>query len=804
MNPPFGEASEKLETYCNSVFQEWSGNLAAAFIGRTAYTTSQQGITGCICDHSIAIRSTYEDIRRKFFISENQLDTWIKLGWEVLDANVETFCATWRNDLVGRHGVFGVDLFHVSPTKKGGSLLEAIDEPMAQIESVSCFSHSTIAKLPNCVIDLTWPPFLIRLFGRFANLQQEGFEALVGHQLEADRHYRLYWEIDFKSRPLASGDWTMAFKGGDYAPGYLPEFFVAHTGPKLEKVPDTTANVLRNISFQHRSGVGYGKRGDFVDAQPLRPTSIFTHEGFAFILPDESDRWLVLTLLNSHLFSYGINKYCGQHKTNGYVNLFAFPSRANWRINEIRVKCSEFVRIKTRWTVLEEYDYLFSKPSLLLAENYPRQGIRDSLRDVVAAEKTSIEKLNRLFFELNQEVYDAYGLSKEETATCEEYCELRPKLWLSETGLAVPQTAKEVSFVEQLLSWAIGLVFGRWDIRYATGEKAALELPDPFAPLPVCPPGQLQNAQGLPARPDDVPASYPMRIPWDGILVDDPNHPLDIERRVREAIEIIWKDRGELIEHEACEILGMESLRDYFRKPGGFFADHLKRYSKSRRQAPIYWPLSSPRNVYTVWLYYHRLTADTFFTVLRDFVKPTLDDEDRRLFRLKHEAGPSPTPAQSHSIAEAEELVEDLRSFRDELQRIAPLWRPNLNDGVLINHAPLWRLAAHKPWQKKLKECWDELVSGAYDWAHLALHLWPERVIPKCVTDRSLAIAHDLDAVFWEEDARTGKPVSKKVAETEIAKLVAERTSPAVKAALESLQSALGGGGNKREETKKA
>ena len=38
-----------------------------------------------------------------------------------------------------------------------------------------------------------------------------------------------------------------------------------------------------------------------------------------------------------------------------------------------------------------------------------------------------------------------------------------------------------------------------------------------------------------------------------------------------------------------------------------------------------------------------------------------------------------------------------------------------------------------------------------HDWAHLAMHLWPERVVPKCAKDRSLAIAHGLEEVFWVE-----------------------------------------------------
>ena len=69
---------------------------------------------------------------------------------------------------------------------------------------------------------------------------------------------------------------------------------------------------------------------------------------------------------------------------------------------------------------------------------------------------------------------------------------------------------------------------------------------DPFDPLPVCPPGMLQNAESLPAEPKDVPADYPLRISWPGILVDDENHPEDIVARICEAIEVLWKDRAEV------------------------------------------------------------------------------------------------------------------------------------------------------------------------------------------------------------------------------------------------------------------
>ena len=39
-----------------------------------------------------------------------------------------------------------------------------------------------------------------------------------------------------------------------------------------------------------------------------------------------------------------------------------------------------------------------------------------------------------------------------------------------------------------------------------------------------------------------------------------------------------------------------------------------------------------------------------------------------------------------------EVLVEELRAFLNEVKHVALLWRPNLDDGVIINFASLWRL----------------------------------------------------------------------------------------------------------------
>jgi ribosomal protein L32 len=245
--------------------------------------------------------------------------------------------------------------------------------------------------------------------------------------------------------------------------------------------------------------------------------------------------------------------------------------------------------------------------------------------------------------------------------------------------------------------------------------------------------------------------------------VDDPNHPLCIERRVREVIEIIWSGQeggptAEAIEHEACEILGVKSLRDYFRKPAGFFADHLKRYSKSRRQAPIYWPLSTASGSYTLWIYYHRLTPDTLYKCLQQFLEPKIKDVEQEIHRLRtmltaDEAGTK----ERKQLADAETLLNELKELHAELSLWAPKWKPNLNDGVLITACPLWKLFRLPKWRKDLEACWKELEAGDYDWSHLAYTLFPARAREKCKTDRSIAIAHGL-----EDLCQVQAPVPKK------------------------------------------
>ena len=332
-------------------------------------------------------------------------------------------------------------------------------------------------------------------------------------------------------------------------------------------------------------------------------------------------------------------------------------------------------------------------------------------------------------------------------------------------------------FVERVLSYLVGCIYGRWDVRIVLDESRVKSFAnsDPFESLPCVPPGALLEGEG------DLSLSqhgaedarigkpiYPLDVAWDGIVIDDIGwagaglHKRDIIHKLRQVIALLWDECAETIEREACEILGVSELREYFRKPTGFFQDHLKRYSKSRRKAPIYWPLSTASGSYTVWIYYHRLTDQTLYTVVNKYLEPKIAEVERGINRvddaIKDASGREATRLRDR-LSEGRALLAELRDLREELMRIAALpYKPDLNDGVIINAAPLHKVFRLRTWAKDTADCWKKLSKGDYDWTHLAYKIWPDRVREACKNDRSIAIAHGLeDLCDVEPPATKGK-----------------------------------------------
>jgi hypothetical protein len=215
-------------------------------------------------------------------------------------------------------------------------------------------------------------------------------------------------------------------------------------------------------------------------------------------------------------------------------------------------------------------------------------------------------------------------------------------------------------------------------------------------------------------------------------------------------LEIIYgPDNAATVEYELVDVLGEDRLEDYLTNPNRFFDDHKSQYSKSRRRAPIYWPLQTSSQEYTLWIYYPDLDAQTLYTCVNDYITPKLENEVRpELQRLREKVQSGETEARDE-LSRLETLEQELEEMRGELLRVAELpYEPNQNDGVELTAAPLHNLFQHTSWSDRLEGYWEELQAGEYDWAHIAYSIWPDRVEDACREDKSIAIAHDREDLY--------------------------------------------------------
>jgi len=488
------------------------------------------------------------------------------------------------------------------------------------------------------------------------------------------------------------------------------------------------SRIIKNTEYYFQAGLTYPLRTAYFSPQVMAAGSVISVRGSG-IYGDNLHAYL--GLLASKPFDFLVKVLLGRDEhpqfDMGDINLTPVPTLESNQLTMLKETAVDSFRVRQLLDTTNETSHLLYLPA-------PLQVSGNTLGECIAGWQIRVAEARRQLaknqLEIDDIAFRLYGISDEDRRYIEASVSPNSapvsKTETSDDGEENEQTSTDQrQLAADFISYAIGCAFGRWDARFATGERPAPELPAPFAPLPVCAPGALTGEDGLPLN--EAPEGYPLRVDSDGILVDDPTQVDDLLTRVREVFELVWPTTSEDREREACGLLGFKELRDYLRKPtaGGFWMDHVKRYSKSRRKAPIYWLLQSSKKSYALWLYYHRLDKDILYKALLNYVEPKMRLEESNLDQLRrqHEAvGTAGREAKQveKQLEKQESLLSELHEFHDKLKRAADLrLEPDLNDGVVLNIAPLWELV---PWSEA-KKYWNELLDGKYAWSSISKQL---------------------------------------------------------------------------------
>lgn len=632
------------------------------------------------------------------------------------------------------------------------------------------------------------------------------------------RFLRAFWEIG-SPRNKAGLRWVSFAKGGNVSPWYADYTvvvawddgrgtFFGYTG-LLHRPSEKPSSA----DHYFRAGLTWPLRAARFAPVPLPRDSIFSIRGYAILAAEETLLSLGAighSILFDYIFKVALGRFGFPEFVVGVLQKLPMPTMSADVEKSLADAARRAWALKRTIDTRSETSRAFVLP---VALQMGTKSIEATAQAWVERVRASEEEIAKIQTEIDHRCFDLYGIAEDDRRSIREGfgAGSHQSSQSIETGFDADDetdargdsdepsdtqsSTNATSLAAELVSWAVGVALGRFDIRFATGKRSLPAEPEPFDPLPAYPPAMLTTVGGLPAT--CAPAGYPIAFPENGILVDDPGHQRDITAAVRAVFDEAFIESADAFWNEASSLLDPKQSDLGAWLAADFAEYHLRRYSKGPRRAPIFWQLAVPSGRYSVWLYCHLLTHDSLFQVQNEMVTPKLAHEERQLTSLVKDAGTNPSAKERKEIADQEAFIAELRAFLDEIKRVAPLWKPVLDDGVPLTMAPLWRLVPqHKAWQKELKNRWDELAAGKYDWAHVAMHLWPERIVPKCAMDRSLAIAHGLVDVFWS-DGDDGKWKPRPAPKRDIDELVRERTSVAVKAAVKGLTEALAPNGSK-------
>lgn len=722
MNPPFGEGSEHTSQYMNDNYPAWSKNLVCAFFDRMQEMLDDDGKLGAIFDRTVMIKSSYEAFRRRNLCGF--ITACADTGWGVLDASVETSTLVLNKLSSDVEGVF-LDVQNVNSEEKNENLQVLIRTYNRGEDAKWIYVAKSVEfdNLPNTVIGYYFGKFILKLF-KYLNLEERGYVARNGHTLTSSTHFRLFYEI-----PISSMNYRLMYNGSTYSLFYSYYRELCYWGSDGSILKNNPNVVLRNLSYHFLSGVGYGKRGEILDAHIFKKDMLFTVEGYAFSNLNNCAAIVLNSFLDSIVGQYALNLYTGQHKQTGNVNLLPMPDYAT-RQSDIERIVNAIIEIKRKWFSLDETNLEYHGLIAQMHIDTTIDAALNKMQEQLTADYTRYEELVKENDDLWMDLADI-DRNSEFRQTLNNYKSRRPyEELLSIDGASCQNVIDKKVLAQEIVMELVGMTFGRWNTAYVKGEQAIPEFGDVFDALPFMPVVS-QGEAACPAQLD---------VPTDGILTNNSDSSLCLASHVREVMHYLWADRADDMEYELCQLIGCKSLQAYLASPTGFFDYHFKRYTKSRRKAPIYWLLASEDGTVDYWVYYPKLSKNT----LPQLIIRLREQQEQLRTRLNAALAAHDKTQESQTRAEQEQV----EGMMDELNRIlAAGYVPNHDDGVPVTAAPLLHLAASRPWRVECEKNMELLEKGDYDWSHLAMSMYPARVTQKAKKDWCMALTHGLEHI---------------------------------------------------------
>ncbi len=756
-NPPYSgrrNMNAILKENLTSLYPKKDGDLYTVFIDRCLDLTSKNnGFCGMVTIHSFMFTSSHEQIR-KDIIENTSIETLCHLGtrteFDVANKTAQGFamyslCKSSKQKDISKSVYFRLVL--ENEEEKRLAFEEALDKYLKgeKSDKIYVFEQNKLKIIPG------WP-FVYWVSDKIRETFQKILLSDIAKACQGiatadnDRFLRLWWEVGIeniyfncKSHDEAKSSlikWFPYMKGGKVNRWFGNQEYVINWQYDGKELYDFTSKaVVRNPSYYFLEGVTYS----FLTVSNLSVR--YLPHGFVFdvigssIFPQKIDVYCLLGILNSKIVSYLIKIISPTIAYQvGDIARIPFPDQTKYpelieRVEETIKKCIE---LKKEDTKKVEMSWEFVSPphwetgNIETLEREKQLAIFESdisesvykLYDIAREDIDQIEsefgrlpgqfpKINNLNIDelkiikslylekhipsevINQNKESSDEESEEAEDIQQESANRKGKnkryLTLEEICLASgfhPETVYEyikannlerdeerLNLAVRYISYALGVVMGRFKV------------------------------EGI--KPDD-----------DGITVMDEGHSDDATGRTRDVLDKI------LNENEAKEIIDIVGgdLRKFLMNDF-FIKYHIPMYKKR----PVYWLLQTAKKNYGFYIYNLKFTQDTLYSLIQKYIVPRINLEKLRLNDIYNKKDAVNTPKEKREkenfIVKSEDFIEELKLFKQDIQEVIDTgFKPDIDDGVILNMAPLYKLI---PWREPEKY-YKNLRMGQYEWAQVS------------------------------------------------------------------------------------
>ena len=466
---------------------------------------------------------------------------------------------------------------------KAGALQSLVASRQGEVaRNVFELDPATFGQVPRSPFAYWASAAVRRKFIELDPFASEGRVACVGLQTSDNfRFLRLAWEVP---PSLYLKCWWPYSKGGVFSPHYSDLHLIVNwqdEGEEMKAWAGSLYNnshwsrILKNLEFSGRPGITWPSRTQSgFGPRPLPSRAMFDTKGnSAFVHGDGSiDLLSLCAIANSAPFrallalQLAAADAAARSYDVGVVQRTPVPGLSEVQKADLAKLALASWSLRRFSDTSLEASHAFHLPALLQA-GVGLLCARSAIWSQRLAESEA--EFEQLEAEIDEQCFALYGIDHADREQIE--CGL-PGSSEGEEGDAEegsddegPATSElnAASLVASLLSWTVGVAFGRFDLRLATGGREATPPPGPFNPLPACSPGMMTDKDGLPF--EEPPERYLVSFPRDGILIDDIGAERDLVARVRQVFDEVFPDPAARWE-EAAEILGEEdrTLRTWF------------------------------------------------------------------------------------------------------------------------------------------------------------------------------------------------------------------------------------------------